>query len=101
MSWLTTHCFVENIEENAFSNCTSLKTITLNDVTTIMPYAFRNCTSLETITLDNVENISDTAFIGCTNVSYIYTTNENFNPAQYGFRDDVDIYIMEPSTTLK
>jgi hypothetical protein len=92
---------VENIEENAFSNCTALETITLNDVNNIEENAFRNCTSLKTITLDNVENISDTAFIGCTNVTNIETTNESFNPFQYRFRDDVEIYIIGPTTTLK
>ena len=58
---------VTTIGENAFDDCTSLKSVTIPDgVTTIGGGAFRGCTSLTSINIpDSVTYIEEGAFRGC------------------------------------
>ena len=57
----------------AFSNCTSLKSVTIgNGVTSIGEEAFRGCTSLVSITIpDSVTSIGEEAFYNCTSLTSI------------------------------
>lgn len=85
--------YVKKIGANAFSGCTSIKTLVLSDkVTIIGPYAFSDCKNLKTVSrskksklnkikknafkgcisltdfnLSNVKTIDNTAFQGCEN----------------------------------
>lgn len=60
----------EKICENAFSNCTKLKTITLsNTLTEIGNYAFNNCESLTSFTIpDTIIKLGEGIFAGCKNI---------------------------------
>lgn len=64
------------IPDNAFSNCTALKNITIPaDVKQIGVKAFFNCSSLQSITIpEGVTSIGGLAFNGCANLSVL-----NFN----------------------
>lgn len=61
---------VRVIGDGAFSNCDSLKSITIpNGVTSIGDCAFYNCRSLESLTISNgVTSIGDSAFSSCSSL---------------------------------
>ena len=61
------------IGTNAFSNCTSLTSVTIgNSVTSIGNSAFFGCSSLTSVTIpDSVTSIGNTAFYGCTSLTSI------------------------------
>ena len=65
--------YVTDIGKYAFSDCATLKTITIpNSIINIGKYAFRNCTTLTTIKIgNNVKTIADGAFQNCTILSSI------------------------------
>ena len=62
-----------NIENSAFSGCTSLTSVTIPDSVTSIGYeAFRDCTSLSSITIpDSVTSIGYSAFEACTSLASI------------------------------
>ncbi|HBI37289.1 MAG TPA: hypothetical protein DDY71_06550 [Spirochaetia bacterium] len=64
---------VKFVGNYAFSNCTSLKTVTIpSSITTIGAYAFYNCTSLTGIEIPNsVTYIGGSAFYDCTSLTAI------------------------------
>jgi len=61
------------IEENAFYDCSSLKSVTIsNTVESIGNYAFGGCSGLtEVVIPDSVESIGDAAFGGCSNLTSV------------------------------
>ena len=67
---------LETIRNGAFSNCTSLSSVTIpNSVKTIGNNAFADCSSLSSVTIPNsVTTIGNDAFYNCTSLS-----NINFN----------------------
>ena len=64
---------VTSIEYQAFSDCSSLTSITIGDsVTSIGARAFAYCTSLTSVTIGNsVTNIGKGAFLGCVNLTSV------------------------------
>ena len=68
---------VTSIEEGAFYDCSSLKSITIPDgVTSIGNGAFLQCSSLTSITIpDGVTSIGDRAFNGCKSLTSITIGN--------------------------
>ena len=62
---------VTNIEEDAFSNCSSLTSVIIgNNVTSIEEGTFSNCSSLTSVIIGNsVTNIGKSAFYKCTSLT--------------------------------
>jgi len=65
---------VTEIGDNAFKQCTTLKTIALPDsITKIGQYAFQGCTSLTGFDLpSNLVSIGNWAFAQCTSITYMH-----------------------------
>ena len=76
---------VKVIGENAFTNCSQLKTVTLpSSLTDISDNAFYGCIALENITIPtNVVNIAKNAFFGC-----ILLETTNFSIATKSIADE-------------
>ena len=70
-----------NIENSAFSGCTSLTSVTIPDSVTSIGYeAFRDCTSLSSITIpDSVTSIGSYAFAACVDLTSITIPNNVIN----------------------
>ena len=62
-----------SIENNAFEDCSALKTITIGKSVTIIPVKmFNNCTSLDNVVIpDSVNTIEEYAFANCVSLSSI------------------------------
>lgn len=90
---------VNTIGRYAFSNCTSLTSITIpNNVTSIELRAFESCTSLANITIPNsVTSIKNSAIWGCSSLTSIVV--EQGNPI-YDSRDNCNAIIEKSSNTL-
>ncbi len=59
-----------SIKDSAFSGCTSLKTVTIpSTITSIGGYAFYNCAQLSSVTASKAEYIGGHAFFGCSALS--------------------------------
>lgn len=74
---------------DAFSGCTSLKSITIpNSVTNIGANAFSSCTSLTSITIsDSVTSIGANAFLGCTSLTDVHYTGNAEGWLEIDFED--------------
>ena len=71
---MTSFVIIKSIGVQAFMDCKALASIDLSkmDCSTISQNAFRNCTSLNSITLNNsVQTIGNGAFEGCTSLTYV------------------------------
>lgn len=71
---LTISNSVKAIGDEAFMNCTKLKTVKMSDsVTEIGDMAFKNCSKLTDITISkNLEKFGENVFDGCLNLKSIY-----------------------------
>ena len=76
-----------SIGSNAFSKCTSLKSVTIpNSVTSINSYAFRGCSSLSSVTIGNsVTTIKYETFQGCTSLTTVNIPNSVTEIESYAF----------------
>ena len=88
----------------AFSDCTSLESITIpSSVTSIGKYAFSDCSSLTSITIgEGVTSIGYDAFSGCISLTDIYYTGDINDWVHINFakRDDTDFYYIAYSNPL-
>ncbi len=63
---------VSSINDNAFSNCTNLQSISMDGVSSIGKNAFGGCTSLKSIILPRlISSIGEGAFGGCTSLTNV------------------------------
>ncbi len=76
------------IGNNAFQNCSSLSTVTFNNVIkSVGGYAFQNCTSLKKIVLpNNIESIGQYIFAGCTSLASATLPNKITVLPAYAFQ---------------
>ena len=64
---------VRTIDAMAFSGCTNLVSVDLNNVKTIGYRAFYNCTSLRSVVIpEDAQTITSFAFEECSSLSYLY-----------------------------
>lgn len=79
----------DSICDNAFYGSSSLKKVTLGNISSIGSYAFCSCSGLTNIVISNtITNISSYAFYDCTNLVEIYNLSElNITKGsdEYGF----------------
>ena len=89
---------VTEIENEAFSNCKSLETVSLpNSLERIYYDAFRN-SNISSISIPaGVKYIYDDAFYGCENLSTITVSNGN---AKYDSRDNCNALIETATNTI-
>ena len=87
-------------DEGAFAGCTSLKTINLEKGVKIHPNAFYRCTSLETVKLDNLEVLEASAFDGCTSLKSI-VANKLDTIEAHAFNDCINLKKVELSKAIK
>ena len=78
---------VTSIGDEAFYDCTSLTSVTIpNSVTSIGDDAFSGCTSLTSVTIPNsVTSIGDWAFAGCTSLTSVTIPNSVTSIGDYAF----------------
>lgn len=77
----------ESIPDGAFSGMSELSSVTLPDcVTTIGSNAFSGCSGLETIVLNNIESIGNGAFNGCDNLTTVVINTSGTRPSAPGRR---------------
>lgn len=62
---------VATIGNSAFKDCTSLKTINVENWSSVGAYAFQGCTSLTTATLKFIKTIGNEAFKDCTSLEIL------------------------------
>ena len=90
---------VQSIEDYAFKDCSSLKTITIpKDVSEMGSYVFSNCTSLESIKISaNVSKIGSRMFRGCPNLKSIVVEEGN---KKYDSRENCNAIVETATNTL-
>lgn len=73
----------QELPEQCFKDCESLKNVTFGKVDYLAALAFGNCSTIESIDLTNVRSLDATAFDDCTNLSeVIYRDTETTSDVQ-------------------
>ena len=94
---------LKSIEENAFSLCSSLTSVTMgNSITSIGRNAFNICSSLTSITIpDSVTSIGDRAFYGCniTSITIPYSVT-NIGEKAFGSCYELASIAVESGNTI-
>lgn len=70
----------EALPEGTFSGCSSLRTVSIKNVTSIGKKAFENCESLQGVELFDVTSIGEYTFYGCTAQNFYLTIHAEIPP---------------------
>ena len=83
------------INDNAFSYCSSLPSVTINSRVSVLPEnCFLRCTSLKSVTLpDTLEKISNNSFSFCTSLDYIEIPSKVSTIEEYAFYGDENLVL--------
>lgn len=76
-TWVTHNSALNQIPDNCFDGCSSLKTIAIpSEIISIGAKAFNNCTKLDSIVLQrSISSIGKNAFSNCFSLRYLYIGN--------------------------
>lgn len=76
-TWVTHNSALNQIPDNCFDGCSSLKTIAIpSEIISIGAQAFNNCTKLDSIVLQkSISSIGKNAFSNCFSLRYLYIGN--------------------------
>ena len=94
---------VEALPSKAFSNCQSLKFISLPHVKSIDRFAFQDCIRLETIYAPRVSSISNGAFFNCRGLKSVTLGNiyaAGFRIFDGVFTESVDLTLSEDQKVM-
>ena len=94
---------VVSIGDYAFWECTSLTSVRIpNSVVSIGDYAFWGCTSLTSVTIPNsVTSIGDSVFQGCTSLTSVTIPNSVTSIGDYAFSDCTSLTSVTIPTSVK
>ena len=87
-------------DDGTFMGCTSLKNVNLENAVKINSNAFCRCTSLETVKLDNLEVLGACAFDSCTALKSI-VANKLDTIEAHAFNDCINLKKVELSKAIK
>ena len=90
-------------EYGFFTDCTSLKSVTIPDnITKLGVATFRGCTSLESITIpDSVTTLEEATFYGCTSLKSVYLGSNVTSVEFYVFTDCNSLTDMYLNSNIK
>ena len=99
---ITVPSSLTTIGNQAFYECTILKSISIPAVTSIGNQAFYGCTALTSITIPAVTSIGNQAFYGCTKLQVTFTNAKNltqigtdiFTDTSYFLTWSVDLLLL-------
>lgn len=76
-TWVTHNSALNQIPDNCFDGCSSLKTIAIpSEIISIGAQAFNNCTKLDSMVLQkSISSIGKNAFSNCFSLRYLYIGN--------------------------
>ena len=101
MTSITISNNVTTVGTSAFSGCTGLTSVKIDNITTIANNMFTNCSSLTSVTIpESVTSVKDNAFVGCTNLTSLVIKNPKceLSATMTGFVLPFTIYGYKNST---
>ena len=89
---------INTLTSSAFYNCTNLKSINIQNITSAGGWSFRGCSSLESITLGPLSTIEDQMFRDCTNLKTVNHNGSLRTIKSYAFGGDILLENIDLST---
>ena len=91
------------INDYAFCNCGSIKSVSLGSVQTIGNYAFYSCSGIESVSLGNVQTIGNYAFYSCNMLENVITPKSCLSIGESAFAGnatDIKLFVLNPNTAF-
>ena len=91
------------INDYAFCNCGSIKSVSLGSVQNIGNYAFYSCSGIESVSLGSVQNIGNYAFYSCNMLENVITPKSCLSIGESAFAGnatDIKLFVLNPNTAF-
>ena len=95
---------VSVINDYAFCNCGSIKSVSLGSVQNIGNYAFYSCSGIESVSLGSVQNIGNYAFYSCNMLENVIIPKSCLFIGESAFAGntaDVKLFVLNPNTNFE